>query len=315
MFTANISPYGSFECLHITNGKQSCKIIPDFGANLMSLQLEGKDKIYELLDRYENTEAFQAHRWSKSDWLIPYPNRIKDGKYTYEGTQYHFELNHPRTESSIHGFCKNKKFDIKEIVLNEDFAQVDLFYNYNGNLNAFPFPFEVNLQYILSKNNSLEIYIYIKNTGENKMPAGIGWHPYFKWSENIEVSFLQMPACNRVEVDHNLIPVGGEKLYDKFLSLNQIGETKFDNCFHLAGNAPFKTRLTNAEKSLQVELQTDKNFPYLQVFIPPDRHCIALEPMTCNVNAFNNKEGLKILSPGENFGGKISVSLQEIAKA
>jgi len=42
-----------------------------------------------------------------------------------------------------------------------------------------------------------------------------------------------------------------------------------------------------------------REYNYLQVFIPPDRMSIAIEPMTCNANAFNNKDGLITLSPGE----------------
>ena len=40
-------------------------------------------------------------------------------------------------------------------------------------------------------------------------------------------------------------------------------------------------------------------FNYLQLYIPPDRSSIAIEPMTCSVDAFNNGDGLIILEVAE----------------
>ena len=42
-------------------------------------------------------------------------------------------------------------------------------------------------------------------------------------------------------------------------------------------------------------------------YIPPDRSSIALEPMTCKANAFNNGDGLITLAPGESFEGSFGV--------
>ena len=51
-------------------------------------------------------------------------------------------------------------------------------------------------------------------------------------------------------------------------------------------------------------------YNYLQVFIPPLRNSIAIEPMTCNTDAFNNKEGLIILEPDQQFKASYGVSIK-----
>lgn len=61
---------------------------------------------------------------------------------------------------------------------------------------------------------------------------------------------------------------------------------------------------------LEFWMKGGKNkFNYLQLFTPAHRKSIAIEPMTCNINAFNNKEGLIILEPEEvldlSFGIKL----------
>jgi aldose 1-epimerase len=52
-------------------------------------------------------------------------------------------------------------------------------------------------------------------------------------------------------------------------------------------------------------------YNFLQVFIPPLRHCVALEPMTCAPDAFNNGMGLARLEPGEMLKGSFGVSFEK----
>lgn len=50
-------------------------------------------------------------------------------------------------------------------------------------------------------------------------------------------------------------------------------------------------------------------FNYLVCFTPTRRDSIAIEPLTANVDSFNNGEGLTILNPGETMSGTIWVRL------
>ncbi|MCY7409991.1 MAG: hypothetical protein LH473_06945, partial [Chitinophagales bacterium] len=48
---------------------------------------------------------------------------------------------------------------------------------------------------------------------------------------------------------------------------------------------------------------------YLVCYTPSNRDSIAIEPLTANVDAFNNGEGLTILQPGETLSGSMWVRL------
>ncbi|MFW6209687.1 MAG: hypothetical protein ACOC7X_13390, partial [Spirochaetota bacterium] len=49
-------------------------------------------------------------------------------------------------------------------------------------------------------------------------------------------------------------------------------------------------------------------FAYSQVFIPPTRSSIALEPISAATDAFNKPElGLRVLAPGAEAEGRVSV--------
>ena len=67
----------------------------------------------------------------------------------------------------------------------------------------------------------------------------------------------------------------------------------------------YEVILANEEGKLTYwqEAGTGK-YNFIQIFTPPHRNCIALEPMTSNIDTFNNKDGLVILQSGESLGGK-----------
>jgi len=50
-------------------------------------------------------------------------------------------------------------------------------------------------------------------------------------------------------------------------------------------------------------------YNFLQVYTPPHRKSIAIEPMTCAPNAFNNEQGLIILAPFESFSASWGISM------
>ena len=56
------------------------------------------------------------------------------------------------------------------------------------------------------------------------------------------------------------------------------------------------------------ETGTNK-YNFLQVYIPPSREMIALEPMTSNIDAFNNKDHLIILEPGKKWSASFGFYL------
>lgn len=53
---------------------------------------------------------------------------------------------------------------------------------------------------------------------------------------------------------------------------------------------------------------TKENF--LQLYIPPDRTSIAIEPMTCTPDVFNYKKGLLELASGERYDWRIQLNFE-----
>src|SRR5205807_1756637 len=55
---------------------------------------------------YADPQFFQVHKPTRSGFpiLFPFPNRIRDGRYTWHGKEYRLPTNDPSGKNAIHGF-------------------------------------------------------------------------------------------------------------------------------------------------------------------------------------------------------------------
>ncbi len=309
MFSVSHARLGSLEryVMQSGDGLSYCQFVPAFGANLLEIQLTAIGKPFQILDGFKNESQLISNEKSRNIHLLPFPNRIKDGKYYFEGKEFQLPINKPKENNAIHGFIWNKPFEITGDKCSNSSASISLKYNYPGYYDGYPYPFLVGYKYTLGA-AEFSIEISVTNIGKTSMPLGIGWHPYFTFHKPADELQLQLPPCKLLEVDERMIPSGIKNEYTDFKELNIISTTTFDTAFELTG-AGNESRLHDAGSGATLFLSQGKAFRYLQVYIPPDRKSIALEPMTCPANAFNSGDGLIVLKPGEKFEGSIRLRL------
>jgi aldose 1-epimerase len=309
MFTHTISPFGTYELHTFAHEATGCQfsVLPDAGALITNLTFGGQS----LMDCYETPEQLAAFAWAKNLVLYPYPNRMRDGQYQWEGKTYQFPLNNAVTGNSIHGIGKMSPTRLKNYMLTEHLASVTLVHEYLGDFEYYPFPFLMEITYTMSITNHFEVDLQFKNTGTTTIPAGIGWHPYFKLSDAVNETSLQMPSVEKIEVDERLLPTDVRTSFNDFSSLRRIDETVVDNCFFLLDLESKESHfvLSSELGTLRYWQETgSQKYAYAQVFTPPARNAIAIEPMTCNINAFNNQNGLCALEAGKTLGGRCGFS-------
>lgn len=312
MYKHTISPFGAFEkhTIYNENG-DSFSIVPGFCANLIDLQFDN----ISVIESYQTPEALVENNWGKSIILFPYPNRLRDGQYTHEGKTYQFDINNVATQNSIHGFSNNVLMTVEKIETDTNQGAISCTYKHNGSHKAYPFKFHFKIKFILSKRTpsergrELAVEMTFINLENKAIPVGLGWHPYYRISEKADDTSLQMPECQLVMIDERMLPTGEKQPFEDFNQLKKIDSTFLDNGF-------FITEKTN---KAEVILQSDicklvcwqetgfHKWNFVQVFTPPHRMSIAVEPMTCNVDAFNNKDGLVLLEPNESLSGKFGV--------
>ncbi len=294
------SPEGLIiELLNSQSGEKA-HILPECGGTLIQLfehiSIPGSGPIHQ--------NAFHP-----SALLAPWVNRVRNGNYSFQGRNYQLPITEPSLGNAIHGFLARKSFQVMEKKANHDKAILVLEHDYAGDYPGFPFPFIFQLTYELQINGHFYVHFDIKNTGENHMPFAIGWHPYFSFPNadlsDLEISFS--PQSKFIS-DSQMIPFREESV--EYLEPVDLAKESLDNVFRLK-EAEFHTSiLTN--KRTQTRLCIKQNvhdFPFLVVFAPENKGCVAIEPMTANTDAFNTFDGLKSLGPEENFSSTVEIWL------
>ena len=273
-------------------------INPENGADLFRLVLDGK----EIIKPGGQNEA-------ENPWLFPFPNRLKHGAYDFEGKKYSFEINDDNgLQNALHGFVRTKPFSITEQGKNDQEAWITLNYTDAGKFESYPFPFQMSISYRLSV-QELKVEVKLVNIGCTNIPAGLGWHPYFDLPLGKDKAEIQLPLCEEIEVDKTMIPTGKKFHSTRFDVFRNLKGIDLDTCFEL--NDKGKTHLVRLRSGNdhEIRLWQDGDYGFIQIYTPADGQSIAIEPMTCGIDAFNTGEGLRILASGESWEVSCGVGL------
>jgi aldose 1-epimerase len=237
--------------------------------------------------------------------LLPWPNRVEDGRYDFDGQTRQLALTEPKFGNAAHGLTRTLPWLVE--------ARQD--HSVRLGLRLFPQPgyphiMDFTVTYALGP-GGLSVEISARNAGDTPAPYGFGAHPYLTLGEPVDEAVLELPAARWVQVSDRKIPVAVHDVdgtaYD-FRTPHRIGSLSLDTAFTALTPGPdglTRVRLTTADRSRGVELWTGEDIPWLQLFTgdslstPHRRSGLAVEPMSCPPNAFRTGEDLIRLTPGE----------------
>src|SRR5579864_8687767 len=249
--------------------------------------------------------------------LIPWPNRIADGRYEFAGRQYQVPLTEPDKRNALHGFARWMTWNIESRDASSAVLSL-LMYPRQG----YPFALYLETEYRVDAAN-VSVITSATNAGRAALPYANGFHPYITvGTPAIDRCRLTIPARTFLQVDERQIPTGRSLVegtaYD-FRAGRPIEDTVLDHAFtDLARDAGGMARvvLSAPEGSDSVAVRMDQAHPYLMVFtgdtladVARRRTSIAVEPMTAAPNAFRSGEGLRVLQPGETFASEWGIEV------
>jgi aldose 1-epimerase len=235
--------------------------------------------------------------------LIPWPNRLRDGRYSFDG-EHQLPLTEPDKQNSIHGLVRwsvwsPRLFEAHRLTMGY------VLYPQPG----YPFLLDLEIAYELS-DEGLSVQLTAKNDGERAAPLGAGQHPYLlPPCDRLEDAVLQLPAGCWLTTDGRQIPTGTESVegtpYD-FRAGRAIGATRLDTAYtDLVREADGRCSLLLVGGEHTVRLWLDEQFKYVMAFTGdslPDptarRRSLGVEPMSCPPNAFQTREDVVKLEPG-----------------
>ncbi len=290
----------------------SIEVWPHFGFNCLRWSVGGKPAFYTAPDWATNPVATR----SGHPILFPFPNRLRHGKFTFEGKDYQLPLNETSGQHAIHGFTPKTPWRVVGVTAGEDLAEVTGEFQISVDrpdvLACWPGDLVLRVTYTLTA-SSLEVRCVVRNPSPGNVPFGLGYHPYFV-----------MPGLPGVSVDEFVVTAPAKTLWVAeggiatgesvpvpaaldFAAARTVGDADLD-CLYgdLPGGFRTVATVTHPDAAETVTVAADMAFRELLLFTPPHRTALAVEPYTCTSDALNLQArgvdaGLRVLAPGEEF--------------
>lgn len=299
----SMSPMGEHFEIRATLGGRSQKVlVTEIAASLRALEIDG----VALLQDY----PAQSGPPSCAGWvLVPWPNRVADGKWAYDGVEQQLEITEPGNGNALHGLLSGASYAVAQRTADSITLAADVTAE-----PGYPFELATAVCYQLME-DGLRVTHSLTNRGRRDAPVALGAHPFLRLGTvPTEDLTLVIDAGTHIEVDDRLNPTGATTAVHgtrhDFRTGQRVGAVALDDAWGNVGRKPDGSSLhyLEAPDGSQVQLFMDASFGYIQAFttsvFPSDGGtvtAVALEPMTAPANALNSGEGLRWLAPGETW--------------
>jgi aldose 1-epimerase len=289
----------------IESGSQRATIV-EIGGGLRGYSVGGEDVVAGYpADKICSKGAGQV--------LAPWPNRIRDGRYSFGGATYQLPLDEPVQRTAIHGLVRWEMWDRLEHTP----SSVTVARTVQPRP-AYPFALVLRTTWSVGP-DGLRAEHEATNVGGAAAPFGLGVHPFLAMGGgSLETASLRLPTDQHILLDERQLPSGVVESvkgtpYD-FRAARPIADTALDTPFVVterAADGIATSTLTGKDsdgRQVTHELWQDAAFGWLQVYNGkgPSGEAnvvVAVEPMTCPPDAFNSGTGLIVLEPGERWTG------------
>lgn len=225
--------------------------------------------------------------------LMPFSNRIAEGRFNFMGRDYVIPPNVPGPQFPvpIHGFGWQGDWDIEQLSKHEAVLRLQV----AGT--AWPSAFTAEQRITLTGTGYTHA-LSVTNIGEQAMPAGLGLHPYFPaGAEAISGSF-----SGRWLTGKDGLPYGHEQLSRQ---PDWFSGEQFDCGFDWPG-----PEITIDWPDRRVTITADPVFGHAIIYIPQNAPFFCVEPVTHATDAVNRQNEMVTLQPGKTLSGKVSFALQ-----
>lgn len=232
--------------------------------------------------------------------LMPWPNRIAGGSYSWEGATYDLPVDEPTFGTSLHGFVAFQEWEIAEANASSVILHTLIAARY-----SYPWTLLASARYSLDPDAGLTVELSATNIGEGTAPYGVGFHPYLAVDDaRADELELTNPASIIYEANASMIPVAAHDVASfglDFRSPTLFGDSRLDHAFAGLPEGTWTVTLRDPASGVGVSLSSDAR--WLQVYSADyiGRVGVAVEPMSCPPNAFNSGRDVVALGPGESY--------------
>lgn len=283
-------------------------VVVEIGGGLRSWTRAG----VPVLAGYAETDMCSAGRGQQ---LIPWPNRVRDGRWSFRGVDYQLPITEVGYGNASHGLLRWAPWRLAA----RDATSVTV----AARLHPQPgwaWTFDCETRYAVSE-AGLAVTQHITNVSDGPAPCGFGAHPYLAIGdaplEDVEVT---IPATTFVEVDDRMLPVATRPVegtrYD-YRRPRLVGDGRLDTAYTGLlpdGDGCWRVRVAASGRDPWTLWGEAAELPWLQVYTgaaergATGERGIAVEPMTCPADAFNSSTDLLVLAAGQTWTGRWGIS-------
>ncbi|MBR0671360.1 aldose epimerase family protein [Neoroseomonas soli] len=254
------------------------------GGGLTALRHRGRDVLVPAPEGARLGGPFGAF------WMIPWANRLDGGRLGL----HRLPMNRPQDGTAIHGLSRDRPWRVAErsasrVALVQDVAEAP--YRYAARL------------VVAAEEERLLLDLAVSNTGEEALPFGAGWHPWFVRPLGTRLSFRATHRCTH---DARCLPVSAEP--DSGLDGGEEAILGLDT--HFAGwDGVARIAWPGLVLTMTASGALATN---LQVYAPRDRAVLCVEPSSHLPDAANRPDlaplgPMRVLAPGGTLSGRIGL--------
>jgi aldose 1-epimerase len=300
-------------------------VCPELGCNCVVWRVPHRGLVRDLL--YCPLLAELAERPTRGGVpvLFPFPNRIRDGGFVWDGRQYQLPRNDSTQRNAIHGFAPRNPWDVLAHDADATGAWLRTeFALFSPTIKSrFPWPASGALELTIRLTpHALRYEAVVRSLGDQPFPFGLGYHPYFATTRDCRV---QTPARARWELADSL-PTGRRLPLDGGHDLRRsrpVADVTLDDVYTDLGDAApgadgliERGRVEYPDVGGALTVRTSPAFPELVLFTPPHRQAVCLEPYTCPTDAIHLQQrddvGWRVLPPGERWEGVVEYRWESV---
>ena len=267
-------------------------VVTECGAALRTMSYDG----HPVVVGYGEDEQCS---WGRGQLLLPWPNRIRDGRYTFGGQDLQLPLNEVARGHASHGLTRWESWSL----VGRTTESASLAYRLMSQP-GYPWTLDLTATYTLSE-SGLAVAVTAVNHGSTPAPYAAGAHPYLSaGTGDLDPWQLHLPATTALVTDDRLIPTGTVDVAGTRLDFREprtIGDQSLDTAFGGLDRDADGWAEVRLQGEREVVLRMDEHHRWAQAFTGPPgrRDGLALEPMTAPPNAFATGEDLLVLELGE----------------
>jgi galactose mutarotase-like enzyme len=268
-------------------------------------------------------DGFGPDEWShagRGQVLAPWPNRLADGRFEFNGVRAQAALDEPERRNAIHGLVRWLPWTLQTRHQNQLSLRLQLHPS-----PGYPFSLLLELEYHVGR-EGLTVTTTAQSLEEGPVPFGIGFHPYLTaGTETIDGAILHVPARHTLDLDDRGLPTGALTPVTgtdrDFSGSRFVGPAVLDTAFTTLerdGDGIVRAGLDAPGGATGATLWADAGFSYLMVYtgdtlgdVARRRRAVAIEPMTCPPNALRSGTDVIVLQPGQEWTGRWGITPRE----